>query len=185
MLILTEIHGTQRERLVHQVVQVMRRLATTMAGRVVIDRQTWGIRLCGDGPVDTHVRAAAAAADPERYTPIPGRDHVETLAQIGAFLDDAYALIEDGELRAALDALAQAASPSGWRMILGEQHPAVQAFDASIQEVYRLVARMLLHGIREPRVGVLGTDRLARSRASVRTRPLALAPDDRGYCQLR
>ena len=182
MLTLAETATMPRDLLAHQVVYVMRRLTNATSARVVIDRQAWGIRFCGDGPADTHIRAAEAAADPHRYTPIPSRDRIETLAQIAAFLDDAYAPIDTSEHRAALDALTQAASPSGWRTILGERHPAVQAFDASMREVHLLVARMLMHGIREPRVGVLGTDRLGRSRLPERNRPLALAPDDRGHC---
>lgn len=182
MIALAEPSTTQRDVLTRQVVHVMRRLTQATSARVVIDRQTWSIRFCGDGPANTHIRAAVASADPERYIPIPSRDRIETLAQIAAFLDEEYAPINTSEHREALDALTRAASPLMWRAILGEAHPAVHAFDVFMRDVHLLVARMLLHGIREPQVGVLGTDRLARTRFPERTRPLALAPDDRGHC---
>lgn len=154
--------AAQRSHLVDQIVQAMREQQADRSCTAVIDRRDLRILAVGEGPTDTHIAWAEACRDPERYAPIPGRDRVETMEHIEAFIEDEYAPEETAIYRQAFDSFQDAATPADWRHLLGLNHDAVRAFDAYIRDFHIVVARMLMHGSRRPRVGMLGTDRIAR-----------------------
>lgn len=154
----------QRTLLAERIVHCMRSPMPPDGPGVVFDRQGLRILAIGDGPPDTHAHPDAVHADHERFAVIPGRDRIDTVEHIAAFLQDEYAPDDPARHREACGALQDAASPSTWRARLGDGHAAVQAFDAYMLDFHRVVARMLMHGSRHPRVGVLGTDRMARAR---------------------
>jgi hypothetical protein len=158
----SEVTAAQRSHLVDQIVQVMREQLIDRPCIAVIDRRNLRILAVGDGPPGTHVAWDEVVQNFERYSPIPGRDRIETLEHIEAFIEDEYAPDETAIYRQAFDAFQDAATPAEWRHLLGHDHDAVRAFDAYIRDFHIVVARMLMHGSRRPRVGMLGTDRIAR-----------------------
>ena len=158
----SEATAAQRSRLVEQIVQAMREQQADRPCAAVIDRRLLRILAVGDGPPGTHIAWDDANRDLERYGPVPGRDRVETLEHIEAFIEDEYAPEETAIYRQAFDAFQDAATPADWRHLLGQDHDAVRAFDAYIRDFHIVVARMLMHGSRRPQVGMLGTDRIAR-----------------------
>lgn len=174
--------AAQRAELAEAIVRCMRQPPAAERAAVVIDRQALQILVCGEGPAETHIPADMVAADTERYAPIPGRDRIETTAHIAAFLDDEFAPADRAVHRQALDALTAAESPTAWRSRLGEGHPAVQAFDDYMRDFHHVVARMLMHGTRHPQVGMLGTDRLHRTRSAAVVGSEEPTPDGGGRC---
>lgn len=157
-----ETAAAQRTQLVEQIVHLMRQQQTDRPCAAVIDRRMLRVLAVGDGPVETHIAWDEAHRDPERYAPIPGRDRVENMAHIEAFIEDEYAPQETTTYRQAFDAFQDASTPADWRHLLGHDHDAVHSFDAYIRDFHVVVARMLMHGSQRPRVGMLGTDRIAR-----------------------
>lgn len=157
-----ESAAVPRSDLVDQIVQVMREQHADRPCTAVIDRREVRILAVGAGPPGTHIAWDEVVRDPERYAPIPGRDRVETMEHIEAFIEDEYAPADTAIYRQAFDAFQDAATPADWRHLLGEGHEAIRAFDAYIRDFHVVVARLLMHGSRRPRVGLLGTDRITR-----------------------
>lgn len=158
----SEATAAQRSQLVDQIVQAMREQQADRPCTAVIDRRDLQILVVGDGSSGTHIAWDEVIRDPERYAPIPGRDRVETMEHIEAFIEDEYAPEETAVYRQAFDAFQDAATPADWRHLLGHDHDAVRAFDAYVRDFHVVIARLLMHGSRRPRVGMLGTDRIAR-----------------------
>lgn len=158
----SEAASAQRAHLVEQIVQAMREQQADRPCAAVIDRRLLRILAVGDGPPGTHIAWDDVNRDLERYGPVPGRDRVETMEHLEAFIEDEYGPGETATYRQACDAYREAATPAAWRHLLGHDHDAVRAFDTYIWDFHVVVARMLMHGARRPRVGMLGTDRIAR-----------------------
>lgn len=157
-----ESAAAQRTHLVDQIVQAMREQQADRPCTAVIDRRDQRILAVGAGPSGTHIAWDEVVRDPEHYAPIPGRDRVETMEHIEAFIEDEYAPADTAIYRQAFDAFQDAATPADWRHLLGYDHDAVRAFDAYVRDFHIVIARLLMHGSRRPRVGMLGTDRIAR-----------------------
>jgi hypothetical protein len=157
-----ETSCAQRTLLVEQIIQAMREQQVDRPCAAVIDRHQLRILAVGNGPSETHIAWSDVQHDSERYGPIPGRDRVESMEHIEAFIEDEYAPKETDIYRQAFDAFQDAATPADWRHLLGQNHHAVRAFDAYIRDFHMVVARLLMHGSSRPRVGMLGTDRIAR-----------------------
>ncbi|MBN8523737.1 MAG: hypothetical protein J0M02_00035 [Planctomycetes bacterium] len=151
-----------RSHLVDLIVQAMREQQADRPCSAVIDRRDQRILAVGAGPPGTHIAWEEALRDPERFGPIPGRDRIETMEHIEAFIDDEYAPADTAIYRQAFDAFQDAATPADWRHLLGYDHDAVRAFDVYVRDFHIVIARLLMHGSRRPRVGMLGTDRIAR-----------------------
>ncbi len=154
--------SAQRTTLVESIVACMRQPRDGPDPAAVIDRRELRLLAVGDGDTDTHIRWCDALRDPERYAPVPSRDLVETIEQVGAFIEDEYAPTETDVYRQAFDALQDADSAADWRNLLGVGHDAVLGFDRYIRDFHSVVARMLMHGSSRPHVGMLGTDRIRR-----------------------
>lgn len=159
---MTDLPASGSVHLVDLIVLAMRGQPVDQPCTAVIDRREQRVLVVGGGPVGTHIAWEDAVRDSERYAPIPGRDRIETMEHIAAFIEDEYAPQETAIYRQAFDAFQDAATPADWRHLLGPEHDAVRAFDAYIRDFHVVVARLLMHGSRRPRVGVLGTDRIAR-----------------------
>lgn len=103
------------------------------------------ILIIGSGPSDTHVSQAEIEAHPDQYCPIPSRERIESRDHIVAFLQD-YRPLERRLLDQARAAFGEHATVVQWRQTLGEDHEAVQAFDAYMDPYHHVIARMLMHG---------------------------------------
>lgn len=140
--------------------QVVDQIVAHMRGRnasreaAVVDGVEQRMRVIGDGPPDTHVTADEVASSPNRYTLIPTRERIESREHIQAFIHD-YLPNEPYLFDQAVAALKGTKSAGEWRTNLGDKHRAVQAFDVYMDDFYHVVARMLLHGAKRPRVGML------------------------------
>lgn len=141
------------DHLVDEIVSRMRGLGDAH-GDAVVDSLEHRILIIGDGPRDTHVPSGEVASSPARYNRIPTRDRIESREHITAFIHD-YIPNESYLFDQAEGALKRAKSAVEWRKALGDNHRAVQAFNAYMDDFYHVVARMLLHGAKRPQVGML------------------------------
>jgi hypothetical protein len=151
----------QRDQLADQVIACLLGTSHTPLPAVV-DIKELQILSVGHGSAETHVLAETVTAYPDRYSPIPMRERIETLEHVEAFIHD-YAPPEPYLFDQAEQARKGAASVAAWRMSLGEHHRVVKAFDEYMRGFYHIIARMLMHGSHRPHIGILGHQKLGKS----------------------